>query len=161
MKSKLLPSLLIILIVLNGFLIFLLVKKPYQNTGRPSQRDFLIEQLQFTQDQKEKFEKLDEIHRETMTDLDEKIRKQKDVLFNSFSNETINTDSLITIQGNLQVKKEKEVFRFFKSARKICAPNQLEKFDEIIDKALKGGERRPPRNDERRPPREGGMPPPR
>jgi len=162
MKSKLLPTLLILLIVLNGFLIFLLIKKPHQNREHSPQREFLIEQLQFTDNQKEKFEILDKNHRETMIDLDKKIRKQKDVLFNSFGDESVQIDSIITINGNLQVKKEQEVFRFFKSVRKICTPKQQEKFDEIINKALRGaGGERPPRNDDRRPPREGGMPPPR
>ena len=112
---------------------------------------------------KYRFENLDKIHRETMIDLDHKIRKQKDVLFNSFAVESINVDSLITINGNLQAKKEAEVFRFFKSVRKICTPNQQEEFDKIINKALKGGERggnRPSRNGENHHPRE-GIPPPR
>ena len=162
MKSKLLPAILVILIVLNGVLIFMLIKKPHQNREHPPQRTFLTKQLQFSEKQKEVFENLDEIHRETMMDLDEKIRKQKDVLFNSFGDDTINADSLIIKNGDLQIKKEKEVFRFFKSVRKICTPKQQEKFDEIIDKALKGaGGERPPRNDDRRPPREVGMPPPR
>ena len=162
MKSKLLPSLLIMLILLNGVLIFMLIKKPHQNNEHPPERAFLTEQLQFSENQKEVFENLDEIHRETMMDLDKIIRKQKDILFNSFGDEDINTDSLIKKNGELQIKKEQEVFRFFKSVRKICTPAQQEKFDEIINKAIKGaGGERPPRNDDRRPPREGGMPPPR
>jgi predicted Holliday junction resolvase-like endonuclease len=162
MKSKLLPAILVILIVLNGVLIFMLIKKPHQNREHPPQRTFLTEQLQFSKNQKEVFENLDETHRETMMDLDEKIRKQKDILFNSFGDDAVNTDSLILKNGDLQIKKEKEVFRFFKSVRKICTPEQQEKFDKIIDKALKGaGGERPPRNDDRRLPREGGMPPPR
>ena len=163
MKSKLLPALLIILIVLNGVLIYMLIKKPHLNKEHRPQRTFLIEELQFTENQKDTFENLDKIHRETMIDLDHKIRKQKDVLFNSFAVESINVDSLITINGNLQAKKEAEVFRFFKSVRKICTPNQQEEFDKIINKALKGGERggnRPSRNGENHHPRE-GIPPPR
>ena len=162
MKSKLLPALLIILIVLNGFLIFMLIKKPHQNREHLPQRTFLTEQLQFSEKQKEVFENLDETHRETMMDLDKKIRKQKDILFNSFGSDDVNTDSLIKKNGELQVQKEVEVFRFFKSVRKICSPEQQEKFDKIINKALKGaGGEKPPRNNDRRPPREGGMPPPR
>lgn len=161
MKSKLLPALLIILIVLNGVLIFMLIKKTHQKKQQHSQREFLTEQLQFSDNQKEKYRNLDEIHRETMMDLDHKIRKQKDILFNSFGDETINTDSLITINGNLEVKKEAEVFRFFKSVRKICTKEQQKKFDKIINEALKGGGNKPPRNGKDHPPRDGGMPPPR
>ena len=73
-------------------------------------------------------------------------------MFNSFSDETINIDSLSIVIGTLQGKKEMEVFGFFKSVRKVCTSKQQEKFDKIIRKALKGGNQSPPR--------EGEMPPP-
>jgi protein CpxP len=41
--------------------------------------------------------------------------------------------------------KEVEVFRFFKSVRKICTIEQQEKFDEIMNEALKGDRKGPPR----------------
>ena len=160
MKSKLLPALLVILIVLNGVLIFMLIKKPHQKKQHHSEREFLTEQLQFSENQIEKYRNLDEIHRETMVDLDHKLRKQKDILFNSFGDESINVDSLIALNGNLEVKKEAEVFRFFKSVRKICNKEQQEKFDEIINKALKGGKPGPLKDGGKHHPQGDRMPPP-
>lgn len=156
MKTKLLPILLLLLIVLNGFLIFMLIHKPHQNIKSRQERNFLIEELQFSENQKDKFIDLDDLHRENMMSFENEIRKTKDILFNSFSDETIKIDSLSTVIGTLQTKKELEVFRFFKSVRKICTAEQQEKFDKIINKAIKGGNQRP----EQGPPSNGGMPPP-
>jgi hypothetical protein len=155
MKSKLVPVLFIILVLLNGVLIFMLIKKPHHNRSQnqKKEKNFLTEQLEFTENQKVKFISLDEFHRGSMINLDHQIRKQKDTLFNSFGNKNINIDSLSQIIGKLEGKKEAEVFRFFKSVRKICIPKQQEVFDEIIKQAMKGRKRRPPEKGEMPPPR--------
>lgn len=153
MKSKLLPVLLILLVLLNGFLIFMLIKKPHEKEPEHQKRNFLTTQLNFTESQRKNFRALDKTHREYMMEIEDEIREHKDVLFNSFSNENFNSDSLTTKIGVLQANKDSEVFRFFSEVRKLCAPNQVKIFDTIINKALKGGERKPPRD--------GRMPPPR
>lgn len=147
MKSKLLPILFIILVLINGFLIFMLLKKPHQNSvqRQHKERDFLTNKLKYTEHQKTKFISLDHIHRASMMRLDQQIRKHKEVMFNSFSNSTKNIDSLAALIGELEGKKEVEVFHFFKSVRKICTKKQQAKFDEIITEALKGGKNGPPR----------------
>ncbi len=163
MKSKLLPTLLILLVLLNGFLIFMLIDKPHERKQEYPQRNFLSEQLNFSDAQKEKFKELDRTRRDFMMSVDKEVQLQKDLLFNSFSKTNFNTDSLTTKIGALEGKKEAEVFRFFSEVRKLCTPEQVEVFDKIIKKALRGGERKPPRrNGENRPPRgEEGRPPPR
>ncbi len=80
-----------------------------------------------------------------MLRLDQQIRKQKDILFNSFSDGVVNIDSLGLFIGGLAGKKDIEVFRFFQAVRKICTQGQQEKFDKIINKALKAGKKRPSR----------------
>ena len=85
MKSKLSPVLLVLLVVLNGVLIFMLINKPHENRRPKEERNFLIEQLQFTDVQKDRFINLDDTHRENMRSFEDEIRKNKDVLFNSFS----------------------------------------------------------------------------
>ena len=112
MKSKLLPYLLFLLILLNGVLIFMLIKKPHENRNRP-ERNFLTEQLQFSETQKDQFRVLDETHRNVMMRIDKNINEQKEVLFNSFSKENFNLDSLTNKIAVLSGKKESEVFNFF------------------------------------------------
>mgnify|MGYP006107745585 FL=1 len=154
MKSKLLPVLLVILILLNGVLIFMLIKKPHENKRHQQEKNFLIEELQFTDIQKDKFLSFDTLHRENMMRLEQQIRKQKDVLFNSFSDGVVNIDSLGALIGELEGKKDIEIFSFFKSVRKICRKDQQEKFDKIISKALKGGKKGPPRGRRMPPPKD-------
>ena len=163
MKSKLLPVLLFLLILLNGFLIFMLVQKPHEKQQNRPERNFLIEQLQFTKSQKDNFLKLDRIHRDAMLDIDRKIIDNKDVLFNSFSKENFNVDTITSKIGALQAKKEVEVFTFFSKVRKLCTEKQVVKFDKIINQALNFGDNRPSRKgNDRPPPRErGNRPPPR
>jgi protein CpxP len=55
MKSKLLLAVFVLLILLNGVLIFMLIKKPHQNKRAPQGKNFLTHQLQFTNNQKNKF----------------------------------------------------------------------------------------------------------
>jgi hypothetical protein len=145
MKSKLVPVLLVILILMYGVLIFMLIKKPHENKRHPQERNFLINELQFTDNQKDEFLSFDTVHRENMMGFDQQIRKQKDIMFNSFYEGVINIDSLGLLIGDLTSKKEVEVFSFFKSVRKICTKDQQAKFDEIINKALKGRKNGPPR----------------
>lgn len=137
MKSKLLPILLVVLILLNAFLIFMLINKTHQNKEIRTEKNFLVEQLQLSDSQKEKFVVLDQAHKEKMQLLSHEVKKQKDVLFNSFSNASFNVDSLIAITGNLEIKKELEVFNFFKSVRELCNNEQQNKFDGIINKAIR------------------------
>ncbi|WP_157603609.1 Spy/CpxP family protein refolding chaperone [Polaribacter atrinae] len=158
MKSKLLPILLILLLLLNGVLIFMLVKKPHENQRNNPTRNFLMEQLSFSKTQKASFRTLDAAHREVMRSLENEIKNQKDFLFEGFNKEDFKIDSLTAKIGALQAKKDIEVFSFFKQVRKLCTAEQVQKFDKIIKEAIRGGERMPP-NDRRMPPNEGRMPP--
>lgn len=158
MKSKLLPIILIVLVLLNVVLIFMLIKKPHQKRNNESR--FLTEQLEFTNNQNEKFILIDNAHREAMKSLDSNIIKQKELLFNSFSDNSINVDSLSKIIGELEGRKEAEVFRFFKSVRDLCTKSQQEKFNKIINKAIRGGGKGEPRDGKNHSPKDGRMPPP-
>ena len=152
MKSKLLPIIIFLLILLNGVLIFMLVKKPQNRFNQNSKRNFLTQELEFSEDQTMQFNEFERVHRDVMTEIDVQVRAQKDILFNSFQKEAVNLDSLITKIGLLQGKKDLEVFIFFKKIRKLCTLEQSKNFDKIIKKALRG--------EERRPSNEGDMPPP-
>ncbi|MDA9339435.1 hypothetical protein N9Q68_00530 [Polaribacter sp.] len=167
MKTKLLPIFLIILIVLNGVLIFMLLKKPHEKGPQNrSQRNFLTEQLQFSTIQKEQFKDIEQPHKEHMTAFDVQIKRNKGFLFRSFSEKNFNSDSITTAIGMIAAKKEAEVFHFFQKVRNICNEEQLKSFDEIIMSALHKGKRRLPRKermqsamDGKHPPRDGRRPP--
>tara|TARA_B110000091_G_scaffold214451_1_gene268005 strand:+ start:4156 stop:4662 length:507 start_codon:yes stop_codon:yes gene_type:complete len=167
MKSKLLPIPLILLIFLNGVLIFMLLKRPHEKESQNrNQRNFLTAQLQFSIAQKEQFSALEQPHKEYMTVFDTQIKKSKDFLFRSISEKNFNSDSITTSIGMIVAKKETEVFHFFQKVRNICNEEQLKSFDEIIMNALHNGKRRPPHEsgmqrpmNRNHPPREGRRPP--
>lgn len=160
MKSKILPIILLLLVILNGFLIFMLIKKPHQKAQHPQERNFLINELRFSENQKNTFIELDSNHRSKMEGFDHQIKKNKDYLFNAFSDATINIDSMSLVIGKLEAKKEVEVFGFFKKVREICTKKQQLKFDKIIAKAIKGIGNIPPKGAGNHPPRNGEMRPP-
>lgn len=127
----------------------MLIKKPHQQ--KKDGGSFLIKELQFDENQTERFRFFDRQHREAMMNLDHKIRASKDVLFNSFSDSNFSSDSISKIIGTLESEKEQEVVAFFKQVRKICTEVQVAKFDKLIKKAIHKKGRKPPR---------GGMRPP-
>ena len=162
MKSKILPILLFLLIVLNGVLIFMLVNKPHERLENRSGGNFLTSQLEFTESQKKDFYSLDKKHKNVMMKIDDEVRRNKDVLFNSFSNNDIKLDSIASEIGLLEGKKEIEVFTFFNKVRKMCTDEQIIKFDNIIKQALHGVDNRPPIEGDMPTRREpGNRPPPR
>lgn len=161
MKTKLLPILLGLLLIMNGVLIFLLIKRPHENRRPNPNRTFLTEQLQFSKNQKEEFRSLDKTHRGFMQEIDREIRQEKDELFSSYSDKNINPEKNITKIGTLEAKKEAEIHRFFSAVRGLCKENQVDMFDKIIKQALKGGERRQPNDRRMPPPRDGKGHPPR
>lgn len=160
MKTKFLPLTLLLLVLLNVVLIFMLIKKTHEKQFEPKGKNFLITQLNFSKEQKEKFLELDKEHRQKIIQLDHQIKSRKDILFDSFSEDNTNISGLTNELGNVISKKEIEIFTFFKSVRNLCSPEQVKKFDEIIAKALKKENRRPPHQMGPPPPRDGDMPPP-
>lgn len=161
MKTKFLPITLLLLVLLNAILIFILLKKPKENQPKPKGKEFLMAQLNFSEEQKGAFLVLDENHKRNMIPIENEIKVKKDILFQSLKDSTINTEIILEDLGDLSAKREKEILNFFTSVRKLCTKKQVGKFDEIIEKALKNGPHRPP-HDRRPPPREGvDIPPPR
>ena len=161
MKQKLLLVLLIVLLITNSILLFILIKKPHESK-QPPKRDFLIAMLHFDENQKLKYEDLDKNHHRRMRQIQDEIRKNKDILFNSFNDESFQVEEITNQIGNLEAKKDTELFEFFSKVRVLCNKNQKKEFDKIIDKALRAGNHnRGERKGNRPPPPKGDWPPPR
>ncbi|WP_149025845.1 hypothetical protein [Polaribacter sp. BM10] len=162
MKSKLLPILLLLLVVLNGVLIFMLINKPHIKENERRGRDFLIEELNFTKDQEKEFLVLDTSHREKMRSLEEQVKNNKNKLFNSFGILEQEVELIAKEIGSLEGKKELEVFSFFNKVRDLCSQEQKDKLEKIVRKAIHGNNKMPPPRDGRMPPQNrGNRPPPR
>lgn len=132
MKTKLLTLLIVFLVLVNGALLFLVLKKPH--IQHPP--EYIAKQLSFTPDQLVKFNDFEVVHKEKMRELGQKITKQKKQLFNSFHSEGLKPSSMFDSIGTLSALKEKEVYLFFQKIKNICTASQLDTFETIINRAI-------------------------
>ncbi|WP_298534718.1 hypothetical protein [uncultured Algibacter sp.] len=173
-RNLLLYILLLFLIIVNGFFLYNYLGNPdkeQQQEARKPPGAFLMDELGFSNSQKDEFRVLTREHRQRIRGISDEIRQLKDELFSGLSDTSsrgADTDSIATLIGKNEAAKDLEVLRHFKQVEALCKAQQKEKFRKIIHDALKRGGRdqRPPRgvrpND--RPPRprdrEGNRPPP-
>ncbi|WP_299364309.1 Spy/CpxP family protein refolding chaperone [Winogradskyella sp.] len=168
MKKQLpLYILLVFLIVVNGFFLFKYLGEAKENKskGPKSPDSFITNRLNFNNAQLKQFNALERTHREKMMTLSEQIRATKDALFDKISEPNADNsviDSITSVIGEYEKKKDLEVFKHFRAIYNICDNNQKEAFEDLVKDALHKG---PPTRG-RRPPRgkvgkEHGPPPPR
>jgi len=133
------------LVLANAILIFMLLDKPHLKPKSPD--NFLIHELNLSDEQLHKFEELRFTHREEMKMIMDGMKPLKDQLFN-FKNGSVNRDSVANLIGGLEAKKEIITYRYFNDLRSICNQNQEKKFDNVIRKIMRraSGKRPPRRN---------------
>lgn len=134
MRKKILYTFFVVLLLINGVLLYMLVQKSHKKEN--AKDHFLTKQLEFSEDQEERFRFLDHEHRKQMRFLDAQMRDAKEELFNSFSDTTFSPEAITARIGDLEIKKERELYAFFKQVRKLCTQEQAKKFDLIIKEAL-------------------------
>ncbi len=156
MKQKLLLILFSAVIILNLVLLWMVFDAPPKKGPQPPQQ-FLIEEVGFSDEQSLQFRQLDQEHRKAMRAIDGSLKVLKDSLFKALKNPSFNADELTQKMGMLEGAKEKEVFNFFKRVRLLCTKGQLNRFDSVIQEALRKGAPHKPgpskRGDRERPPR--------
>ncbi|WP_422859162.1 Spy/CpxP family protein refolding chaperone [Flagellimonas sp. S174] len=152
-KNILLIIFLVFLMVMNGVLLFLVIKKPSQRQRPP--REFISEQLNFNETQTASFLEFDREHHRRMREINFELNDLKQMLFSELGNSSLGDEQLDSITeeiGTLTKAREIEVFRYFSEVEKICNDKQKQKLKRIVSGALRHG---PPGD---RPP---GGPPPR
>ncbi len=161
-KNTIWTIIVIILVCINSIVLVLVWRhgKPslFDKRHAPTQ-EFLIQQLNMSQTQIEKFEVLRRAHHQTVEDLNEKINLLKDSLFKNIGNgytkqKTI--DSLLNKIGENYALINKTTFNHFHDLRLILTPQQQKKLDGIINQVLQMLNRQGPPNG----PGNGDMPPP-
>lgn len=161
-KNLLLYVLLAFLVVMNGFFLFKHFSRPDKDgPKRRGPSNFIAKELKFDAAQAQQFEKIEAAHREKMGVIFDDIRTSKELLFDKLSDDMTQAseiDSLATMIARREVKKEVETFKFFKSVRELCTPQQKEHFKAIIKDALRQGGKKP--NGPRGRPGDGDRPPP-
>ena len=153
-KNVLLIVFLGFLMVMNGVLLYLVVKKPNQKQRPP--REFISSRLDFNEEQTESFMELDREHHRKMRGIDNELRELKEILFSNLGGTELSDeelDSLAKKIGKLSTAREMEVFRYFRQIEENCDAKQKQKLKRIVSGALRPG---PPGD---RPPSPGGPPP--
>lgn len=134
-KTKLLSIAVIALLLLNfGILSFLFLSKGNCPSDRRMPREIVIEKLHFDKNQIVAYEKIIEIHQNTIRDLDKSIRETKNELYqllNSDKIDSVQKDSLFLRLASYQKQIETTHFNHFLDIKKICKKEQLSDYNDL------------------------------
>ena len=144
-KSRFLLILIFTLVLLNlGTLTFMwLSRPPMPGQGRQGGRgenagEFLVEQVGFNADQREKYSLMREAHQEMARQTQDSLRFYKNSLFRNLpTRDLIAAERASSNIARLQRKLEMNTFNHFVAVRNLCTPEQTKKFDAIIEDVLK------------------------
>lgn len=109
---------------------------------RPSQTDFLADELDFTDTQKQALVALRQQHFKQMKAEHDKLRNLRQQLHGGLSGEDYNialADSLSAEMGKQFAAMELLVAGHFREIRTLCSPQQEQKFDEVVEEVLRMG----------------------
>lgn len=142
-KSKLLTLAVVALLVINiGTLVFLYLGKPHpgprmgpEGMGRPKPKEIIIEQLGLDAPQIKVYEGLIQEHRQRVDSLDRIIRESKDALYQNLANDSGDAVDTALIAKINAAQKQIELthYQHFLALKKLCKPEQKEKFEALTE----------------------------
>jgi periplasmic protein CpxP/Spy len=103
--------------------------------SRNGQQSSLSKELLLSKEQENAFSKLKEEHFKVMKPLWAEIRQTKDSLYRQFNNPSLDDSALSAFTDRIAAKNkmaDELMFRHFIELRKICRPEQQQKFDTLI-----------------------------
>jgi hypothetical protein len=142
-KSKILVIIIIVLLLINiGMLIFIL--KGHEERGvrsniRAAIPDFLQNDMKFTSQQMNEFDSLSKVQHDIFKVTMEDMRESKQWEFKQLGEEGFSDsaiDNMVAHSLEKQKNLEFQFFQYIKDIRKICAADQLAKFDTSFYKVL-------------------------
>jgi protein CpxP len=121
------------LLISNIFMIaFFFMNKHEEHSGP---RKIIAERLHFDQSQITQYDRLISEHRKNIAEQEHKeidLKMSYYALLNK-SNTSKIADSLLQEIGKVSMNKEKINFNHFQDIKKICRPNQLQNFNNLIN----------------------------
>lgn len=100
---------------------------------------FLIEQLNFNDDQQKRYRVLIKEHQEKTRELRKQMRDAKENMFTLMSQGQVPDSTLrqaASAVGHTMESLDMVTFRHFQEVRKLCTPEQVAHFDKIIHEVL-------------------------
>lgn len=110
---------------------FILLKKPPQHSGP---RNLIIERLKFDENQIQQYDELISQHRMQIREKRHEMTDLKTQYYSLLKSEdNKNGDLLINEIGKLSMETEKINYKHFQDIKRICRPDQMKNFDNLID----------------------------
>ena len=148
MKNNLiLYILLVFLVIVNGFFLYnylspTILKSNDNSKGDRSPSSFIVKALGFDEQQMKQFEEVDVRHHKNMIKSAETLKVVKDQLAKQIIKENVldaEVDSILDILVEKEKAHEKLMFNHLRAIRNICTNEQKQRFEQIIQDALRGG----------------------
>jgi hypothetical protein len=143
-KIRLLTIAVIVLFLMNFAILSFIVLKPNEPFDGPPMgrgdengpKKVIIERLNLNQEQVNAYENLIKTHQVDIKNIAQKIKVVKHKLFECLATDNVTEASKLELKlGTLQVKIEKTHYNHFADLKKLCEPNQIEKFN-LLSKDL-------------------------
>jgi periplasmic protein CpxP/Spy len=143
-NNKVLVFIIAILLLSNIALLFFFLREDKKEKPKKSPREYMIEKLRgevgFSDQQITQYEQLSDKHKESMKPLFESMRQAKDSLYKLLLQQP--SDSLVNHYldriGEKQKNIDQRIFAHFLSLKQLCTPEQLPKYDTVIQRVIKG-----------------------
>jgi periplasmic protein CpxP/Spy len=135
---------------------FLWYKKPaekqVQHDGRNNNgiQDLLQREVGFTADQLAQYKQMKDKQRETIRPMYDEMRKAKDSLFRLLKDSTVSDSAVARAAeqiANRQKMLDLQTFTYFRKVRMLSTPEQLPKYDSLIQNMFSKMNRPPRRPD--------------
>jgi hypothetical protein len=156
MNTKIYPIALIIMVLINGLLLFkLLVHSPQKHMPRPEAptlMEHISKKLKLNSNQEEKYSELAKNHGAAFAELEQQERKLIHTYFNFLNDDVPNLEDQKLVLDQLktiETKKIQMTYAHFEQLKLMCSDTQLIHFvgimKEIINVLTKKSGERPPR----------------
>lgn len=131
-KNRFYIFIIIGLLISNVLLVaFVLMRKPPRRSGP---RDLIIQRLHFDEKQVQQYDGLIQQHKMQIKEKEYEIMNLKTQYYSLLKNNNqTKGDSLVQQIGKISMETEKINFKHFQDIRKICYPDQMKNFDNLIE----------------------------
>ncbi|HLO83101.1 MAG TPA: Spy/CpxP family protein refolding chaperone [Chitinophagaceae bacterium] len=150
MTNRLFTWLLGILLLANAvtLVVFWIDRTRPENGPRAGAQGFLVQQLNFNDQQQQQFEALAKDHRAKAQEIRPKIKEAKDAMFELVKqpgvSDSIKQAAAAKVSGYI-MQLDLYTLEHFQKIRAICNPEQQKKFDQILNQlTMMIGNQRPP-----------------
>lgn len=154
MNSKIYRIGFFILMAVNITLVVFLVVGPKRPPQAAGIKDAISKELEFTKEQRARYDEMAMTHREKVSDLEKQERTLVKLFFDPLEVENSSTEKEKLLLEILALNREKimTTYTHFEELKAICTDEQLVKFDKVISRiipALTNSHEPPPINRDR------------